>query len=107
MTKGIIYEVKLLDWIERQDLEADGNLLKTILVKAPKGEYENPRDVDEVKLNLKIQSGNKVLIKRENLETKMTSSDLTVTLIKILESMKRQEKSKIEVVLFWKMIRSW
>lgn len=54
MTKGIIYEVKLLDWIERQDLEADGNLLKTILVTAPKGEYENPRDVDEVKLNLKI-----------------------------------------------------
>jgi len=29
MKKGIIYEVKLLDWIEREDIEADGNFLKT------------------------------------------------------------------------------
>ena len=30
MSKGLIYEVKLLDWTERVDLEADGNFIKTI-----------------------------------------------------------------------------
>lgn len=27
-TKGVIYEVILLDWIEQIDIEADGNFLK-------------------------------------------------------------------------------
>lgn len=28
LKKGVIYEVKLIDWIERVDLESDGNFLK-------------------------------------------------------------------------------
>ncbi len=32
MTKGIIYEVKLLDWIERVDIEGDGNFIKKTII---------------------------------------------------------------------------
>ena len=54
MTKGIIYEVKLLDWIERQDIEADGNFLKTFTRKAEKKEWETPKEIDEIKVNISI-----------------------------------------------------
>jgi hypothetical protein len=48
MTKGIIYEVKLLDWIERVDIEADGNFIKSWIVKPLKREYEKPEGLDEI-----------------------------------------------------------
>lgn len=53
-TKGIIYEVKLLDWIERIDIEADGNFIKTILTLADKKEWEKPTERDEIKINIRI-----------------------------------------------------
>ena len=54
MSKGIIYEVKLLDWIERVDIEADGNFLKTTLIPAAKKEWEKPADSDEVEISVKL-----------------------------------------------------
>ena len=54
MKKGIIYEVKLLDWIERVDIEADGNFLKTFIQKAEKKEYEKPAENDEITINIRI-----------------------------------------------------
>ena len=44
ISKGVIYEVKLLDWIERVDIEADGNFLKTFSEKPKKGEWETPSE---------------------------------------------------------------
>lgn len=54
MTKGIIYEVKLLDWVVRIDIEADGNFLKTPLAPIDKKEWEKPVDRDEITINLKV-----------------------------------------------------
>ena len=48
MKKGIIYEVKLLDWIERIDIEANGNLLKTFINKPSLKEWERPSEIDEI-----------------------------------------------------------
>lgn len=48
LSKGIIYEVKLLDWVDRIDIDADGNFLKTVVNKAEKKEWEKPSDADEV-----------------------------------------------------------
>ncbi len=53
MTKGIIYEVKLLDWVERVDIEADGNFLKTFINKPPKKHWEMPKERDEVCITIK------------------------------------------------------
>lgn len=53
-SKGIIYEVKLLDWIEREDLEADGNFLKTFIQKGEKKEWEKPTEIDEITINLRL-----------------------------------------------------
>jgi hypothetical protein len=46
----VIYEVKLHDWIDRTDIDGDGNFVKTILNEAPKKEWEKPAEVDEVVL---------------------------------------------------------
>lgn len=53
-TKGIIYEVKLIDWIERVDIEADGNFLKTFIQKPPSKEWERPSEIDELHLSFKV-----------------------------------------------------
>jgi hypothetical protein len=42
MTKGIIYEVKLLDWIEREDIDGDKVFIKTWIKKPNRHEYERP-----------------------------------------------------------------
>ena len=52
LTKGIIYEVKLIDWVERIDIEANGNFLKTFITKPEKKEWERPSERDEIKVNL-------------------------------------------------------
>jgi FKBP-type peptidyl-prolyl cis-trans isomerase 2 len=39
MSKGIIYEVTLIDWVERHDILADGNFLKIYKQKADKKEW--------------------------------------------------------------------
>ena len=54
LKKGIIYEVKLVDWIERIDLEADGNFLKTFIQKPPNKEWERPSEIDEINFSLKV-----------------------------------------------------
>lgn len=49
--KGVIYEVKLIDWVERTDIDGDGNMIKTVIQEAPKKEWEKPTDLDEITLN--------------------------------------------------------
>lgn len=99
MTKGIIYEVKLIDWIERIDLEANGNLLKTYIQKPITKEWEHPNDIDEITFSLKVyyNKDDAILYQIDNKQTTMADSDLTLTLRKVLESMKRHEHSVVEV----------
>ena len=43
--------MRLLGWVDRTDIEANGNFLKTHLQEAPKREWEKPAEVDEVKVS--------------------------------------------------------
>jgi hypothetical protein len=70
MTKGIIYEVKLIDWVERIDIEANGNFLKTHIDKPLKREWEKPKERDEVKISLKaFYNSENIIYSKENWET--------------------------------------
>lgn len=51
---GIIYEVKLVDWIERVDVEADGNFIKAFINKPSKKEWERPLENDEIIVNVSV-----------------------------------------------------
>jgi hypothetical protein len=53
--KGIIYEVKLIDWVDRIDIDGDGNFLKTVITSpAGKKEWEKPSERDEVVINARL-----------------------------------------------------
>ena len=54
MTKGVIYEVKLFDWIDRTDLDGEGNFMKTEIIKAMRREWEKPADIDEIVFSCNI-----------------------------------------------------
>lgn len=96
MKKGIIYEVKLLDWVERVDIEANGNFLKTFIHKPESKEWERPSDRDEISVSFKIfYDNNEPLIVKDNWETNMSDSEIYLSLRKILESLKRSEHSTI------------
>jgi hypothetical protein len=43
--------VRLLGWVDRTDIDGNGNFLKTFLQEAPKKEWEKPAEVDEVKVS--------------------------------------------------------
>ena len=50
--RRLYYEVKLLDWSVRHDLDGDGLLIKNILNR---GEgYDRPFDFDEICIDLKV-----------------------------------------------------
>ena len=100
MTKGIIYEVKLVDMVERIDIEANGNLLKTFIKKPPTKEWERPSERDEIHFNIKAYyEKDQVLLEKEDWQTTMADTDQTFTLTfkKILESLKRNEHSSVQV----------
>ena len=56
VTKGLIYEVKLLDWVDRADIDGKGNFLKTVVKAAPKKEWELPADRDEVTFKVTLKA---------------------------------------------------
>lgn len=54
-SKAVIYDVTMVDWIERMDMEANGLMYKEIITKASKKEYELPNEeFDEVTYNMKV-----------------------------------------------------
>lgn len=54
-SKALIYEVTMLDWIERMDMEANGLMYKQIVQKAPKKEFELPNEeFDEVVYSMRL-----------------------------------------------------
>lgn len=44
LTKSVIYEVHLIDWIERNDVDADGMIFKQLITKARRNEHEHATD---------------------------------------------------------------
>lgn len=116
MKKGIIYEVKLIGWEDRTDIEADGNFVKTLVTVPDKKEWEKPTDRDELVFNLtaslvsqdpslllgeerESQLKNIEVFKRDGWTTHMQDPEITLSLRKILETMKRGEKSETLVKL--------
>lgn len=58
MSKGVIYEVTLVDFIVRQDMEANGKFYKQVWTKPKRNEYEFPNtDLDEIVFSLKCFQG--------------------------------------------------
>ena len=54
-SKAIIYEVTMIDWVERMDMEANGLMYKQIFKKAPRKEYELPNEeFDEMLYNMRV-----------------------------------------------------
>lgn len=100
-SKGVIYEVKLNSWVERYNLDGENSapkFLKTYIRKADKPEWEKPDGIDEVIVNLKaFVSPDDVLFERTNWELKVNDKSVPTTLMKIIQSLKRGELSKIEV----------
>jgi hypothetical protein len=43
-SKAVIYEVTMLDWVERMDMEANGLMYKEVFKTALKKEYELPNE---------------------------------------------------------------
>lgn len=94
MSKGLIYEIQLVDWVERNDIDADGNFLKTFINKPSKKDWEKPTDKDEVKLNIRMYyEPEKTIYEKAEWHAQMSDPEITSSLKKILESMKRKEKS--------------
>jgi hypothetical protein len=96
MSKGIIYEVKLLDWEERIDIEANGNFMKAFVVKADKKEWEKPTGKDEIMIALSAYIDEGVnLYEKVDYQTTMDNPELSITFVKILESLKRGESCRV------------
>ena len=55
VSKAVIYEVTMIDWIERMDMEANGLMYKQVFKKALKKEHELPNEeYDEVMYNMRL-----------------------------------------------------
>ena len=54
LKEQIIYEVELVDFVERYDCEANGTFLKYFLQKPHENEWQTPTDRDEVKFDMKF-----------------------------------------------------
>lgn len=93
----IIYEVELVDYVRRQDLEANGNFLKYLDEPAESHEWETPKDQDEIVLDIDFRQGDRILYSKQNWSTTMHDDSLTLTMRKVIESMKRGECSRIEI----------
>jgi len=104
LNEQIIYEVQLEDYVERFDVEGDGNFLKYYDVRPDKNEWETPADMDELRLDMAIKQkleGDRTkfvdLITEKNWDTTMEDNRLTLTMRKALQSFKRMETSMVEV----------
>ena len=51
-TKGVIYEVELVKFIQRRDIEHNGSVFKQTLIEPAKGEVEIPCKLDDVEVKV-------------------------------------------------------
>jgi hypothetical protein len=61
-TETIIYEVELVDFIVRNDIEANGIFLKYPDHPAEKNEWETPKDRDEIMYDFELKQGEITLL---------------------------------------------
>lgn len=98
ISKGIIYEVQLVDWVERIDIEGEGNFLKTFIVKPVLKEWERATERDECDITVKaFYTSDDVLFSKENWKTYPADEELPESFRKILESLKRTEHSSVQL----------
>jgi len=106
-SKAVIYEVTLLDYTERMDMEANMMLYKQTLTKANKREFELPnQDLDEIMANMKVwqvkdDQSEEVLLQWDKHEATMMQVE-SLAFAKAIGSMKRLEKTKFQVNrMYW------
>jgi len=110
LSKGVIYEVHLLDWTDRTDIDGNGCFLKTIVTPADYKEYQKPTERDEVVITVSVSmvgtdpaiapdTTRTELYRKEAWATNLESEELAQSLRKILETMKLGEKSQVLVSL--------
>jgi hypothetical protein len=103
-SEQIIYEVELVDYIERFDIEGNGDFLKYYDVRAEKNEWETPTDMDEVRFDVSVKQRSEAdaaqfveLYSEKAWDTTMEDDRITITIRRALVSFKRGEKSMVEV----------
>ena len=91
-TKGLIYEVELIDWDIRDDITNDGQLVK-IVQKRSKSTMDKPNGIDEVTIDIKIyqKEPKTVYFEKENWTVLMDHEDITASGYKVLETMREGE----------------
>ena len=67
-TEDIVYEVKLHSWVDRDDIEYNGSLMKTFTNKPSRKDWDHPYSKDELTLNCKIYQGDTVFLEKQNWE---------------------------------------
>lgn len=97
ISETIVYEVELVDFVERQDIEMNGLFLKLYVNKADKNEWETPSDRDEFILSIAIRQKETTFWKKDNWSTDLADTELSVTMHKVLGSLKRGEKSTVDI----------
>jgi len=91
MSRRVFFEVKLVDWIVRHDINGDGLLVKTIHERG--AGFERVSKHDEITLDLKIYQREQVFFEKTDLFTPVKDTRvIPATLRTILESMKQGEK---------------
>ena len=88
-TKGVIYEIELVDWDIRDDITNDGQLVKIVHTRS-KANMEKPNGIDEVTIDIKIyqKSPNTVYFEKTNWTVLMNHDDITVSGTRIIETMR-------------------
>ena len=88
-TKGVIYELELVDWDIRDDITNDGQLVKIVHTRS-KASMEKPNGIDEVTIDIKIyqKNLNTVYFERENWTVLMNHPDITTSGTRVLETMR-------------------
>jgi hypothetical protein len=72
LKKGVIYELKLLEWVDRIDLDGDdgdGKYLKTVVSQSEKREWEKPLDIDDIKFSVRAWLSDKDPALNEGVKT--------------------------------------
>lgn len=100
-TKGVIYEVELLDWTERIDVNGDSVFIKQIISKCEKKTFLKPKDIDEVTIDVTVKQNDKLMFEKKDWTCLLIDAGLTPTIKQVLESMKREEHSKTVVEPDW------
>lgn len=88
-TKGVIYEVELLDWDIRDDITNDGQLVK-IVHKRSKAPMDKPNGIDEVTIDIKVyqKEPNTIFFERKDWVVLMDDPLITTCGTRVLETMR-------------------